>query len=106
MIIRANICVSDIDKARIFTSEKTSKKYLSLTLMSYKEGPDRFENDGSVAHSVSQEERLAGEKGAFCGSWRWVVRPEGLAQAPAAPARPPAKPAVSGPPDDSDDIPF
>jgi hypothetical protein len=106
MIISANICVSDIEKDKIYTSPKTGKKYLRLELKDYRNGPDNFENDGSVAHSTTQEERTAGSKGGtFCGSWRWVVKPEGLTHAPAPEARPPAKLATSAPPDD-DEIPF
>ena len=105
MIIRASICVSDIDKSRITTSEKNGKKYLNLVLMDYKQG-QQYGNDGSVAHDVSQEERQAGTKGAFCGNWKWVYKPEGMAApAPAAPAPPVAKPAAV-PVEDDDSIPF
>jgi hypothetical protein len=105
MIIRASICLSDIEKSRITISPKNGKKYLNLVLMDYKDGP-RYENDGSVAHDVSKEERETGTKGAFCGNWKWLYRPEAQ-QRPDAPKVTAASQGVprSQPPED-DDLPF
>jgi hypothetical protein len=67
-MIAITLDLSRIDRKRIFVG-KTGKKYLSFVLV---DGPDRYGNDGSVLHSVSKEERLAGVKGEICGNWRHV----------------------------------
>ena len=71
-MIKININVLRINKARI--EERVSKagkkgKYLELVCF---DKPDSFNNDGFVCHSVSQEERLAGVKGEILGNWRYL----------------------------------
>jgi hypothetical protein len=78
-MIAINIELGKINKLRIFTSEKTNRKYLSLVLI---DAPDQFGNDGQVVHSISREERLAGGKGEVCGSWKFLgKKPEQRAMA-------------------------
>ena len=98
MIIKANICVSKIDKDKI-TTGSDGKKYLDLILMEPKT-PSQYGTDGFIAHDVSKEEREAGGKGgAIIGNFKFIVRdtPKPAAPQPAA--------APNKPPED-DDIPF
>ena len=46
--IGVSLCVTDIPKEWIKTSEKTGKKYLSLNLCERKNGADRFGNNYSL----------------------------------------------------------
>ena len=62
MIIAVNLELGEIEKDRIYVSETTGKKYLSLVLLDHRTQPDPYGNDGFVAHSVSKAERDAGKK--------------------------------------------
>lgn len=58
-----SICLTDIDKDRIF-KHTNGKLYLMLNTYDYDE-PDQFDNDFSVSHAPTKEEiaaRKAGEK--------------------------------------------
>ena len=66
-MIAITLDLSKVDKDRIFVSKTTGRKYLSFVLV---DGPDQYGNAGKVLHSVSKEERLAGQKGEPCGHWR------------------------------------
>jgi hypothetical protein len=111
MIITLNLELGEIERSRIFTSEKTGKKYLSLVLFDHKQ-PDPYGNDGYVAHSLSKAERETGRKGKTVGNWKFVVRPgNGAVSAEAAPAKPvvPAKrrpPAPMPAEEDLGELPF
>lgn len=92
MIITLNLELGEIERERIYTSEKTGKKYLSLVLFDHRQ-PDPYGNDGFVAHSLSKAERETGRKGKLVGNWKFVVRPAG-GSTPEDPPKPvvPAKP--------------
>lgn len=73
MIISASICISDIDKSRITTSEKNGKKYYQISLFDN----DKSEySDGYIVEDISREEREGGAKGKIIGNWKWRVKPE------------------------------
>jgi hypothetical protein len=111
MIITLNLELGEIERERIYTSEKTGKKYLALVLFDHRQ-PDPFGNDGYVAHSLSKAEREGGRKGKTVGNWKFVVRPgngpvsaEATAAKPVVPARP--RPPVPTPPEeDLGELPF
>ena len=107
MIIRLNICVSDIEKDRIRTSDKNGKKYLNLTVMDSRQ-PSQYGDDGTISHDTTKEERDEDPKvrGKIIGNWKWVVRPD---EGQAAPVRPKAtfkKPERAETAEDQDAIPF
>jgi hypothetical protein len=85
MIIAVNLELGEIERDRIYVSETTGKKYLSLVLLDHRQ-PDPHGNDGFVAHSVSKAERDAGKKGKPVGNWKFLVRPG----PPPEPKTPPA----------------
>jgi hypothetical protein len=97
MIITLNLELGEIERERIYTSEKTGKKYLSLILFTHRQ-PDPYGNDGFVAHNLSKAEREGGRKGKPCGSWKYVQRPDGSHSSESRPP-PPDEPAAG-------DIPF
>jgi hypothetical protein len=74
MLIAVNICLSDLDKSRIFTSSKTGKRYLELLLFDNRL-PDPYGNDGVCRHRLAKEERESGEKATIVGNWRWLKKP-------------------------------
>jgi hypothetical protein len=59
--------LKEIDKARLFTSQKTGAIYLDAILMLNVE-KDQYENNGMVVQSVSKEEREAGTRGPILGN--------------------------------------
>lgn len=74
MIISLNLELGEIERERIYTSEKTGKKYLALVLIDHRQ-PDPYGNDGFVAHSLSKAERESGRKSKAVGNWKFIVRP-------------------------------
>jgi hypothetical protein len=66
-MIVVSICLSDIPKERITTSERNGKKYASIVVDERKE-PDTYGNTHSVYMNLSKEERLAKEPKIYCGS--------------------------------------
>jgi hypothetical protein len=64
------IDVTKIDKTAIVHGEKG--KYMNLTLIENRNGPDQYDNDGFVVQDLGKERRLAGEKGPIIGNWRHV----------------------------------
>lgn len=94
MSITAKINVSKIDKSKLFKGEKGT--YLDIVLI---ETPDSAYNDDyMVVQGVSQEDRLAGVKGAILGNAK--IR----GGKPMAPAPKPAAPAAQENLDE--DVPF
>lgn len=65
MIISARIDVTKIDKSRLYKGDKGT--YLDV-IITTKDQPDQYGNNGMVAQSVSKEERVAGTKGAILGN--------------------------------------
>jgi hypothetical protein len=105
MIIKLNICVSKVNKERIYTSPQTGQKYLSLVLMDTKQ-PDAYDNDGFAQISLSKEERESGIRGEIVGNWKYLIRPTGekaLSRAEKAPSSPSTPKDVS---DSQSEIPF
>jgi hypothetical protein len=67
--------VSDIDKERVFVSERTGRKYITLSLLDRK-APDEYGNDGYINEDITKEERESGLKPRIVGNWKFIVRPD------------------------------
>jgi hypothetical protein len=91
-LYNGSICLSDIPKEKITTSEKNGKKYLNFNLWVNDE-KDQYGNIGSVNVSQSKEEREGGIKKVYFGNIKPVER--------AAPVAP-----VDDAADDLDQLPF
>jgi hypothetical protein len=78
----------------VHVSEKG--RYLELTLVPNRDGPDKYGYTGFAAVNLTKERREAGEKGPIVGNFKPVGR--------AAAAPPPEQTALAT--DDGDDIPF
>lgn len=65
--IDISIDISKIDKTALYTSPKTKKQYLSLTLL-LREEKDQYGNDGFIVQKISKERKAAGERGAILGN--------------------------------------
>jgi hypothetical protein len=63
-MIRLRLHLEKVNKARIFT-DNGGRKCLAFILLD----PIDQEQRGRVAHSLSPEQRAAGQKGEICGSW-------------------------------------
>lgn len=70
MIISIKLNCSKIEKDKLFKGAKGT--YLDLVCMSNRDGKDEFGNDGFVAHSLSKEQRMAGEKGSIIGNFKII----------------------------------
>jgi hypothetical protein len=65
--IDISLDVSKIDKAALYESPKTGKKYLNITVL-IREVKDQYQNDGFVVQKISKERKDAGEKGLILGN--------------------------------------
>jgi len=113
MIIRAKIDVTKISKNHIYVGEKG--KYIDITLLENRDGPDQFDNDFMVVQDLGKEARERGEKGPILGNGKFVgQRPQAHTDGaqPTRPATgryssPSPKPAGAPPAVDLDeDVPF
>jgi hypothetical protein len=97
MIIKLNIDVTKINKARLHKGAKGT--YANLTVL-LRDETDSYGNDGMIVEDVTKEERESGIKGSILGNAKIVGKPQ--AQQP-----PPNQRGivVSGA-DDESDIPF
>jgi hypothetical protein len=98
MIIRAKIDVAKIPKSAIFVGAKG--KYIDITLLENRDGPDAYGNDFMVVLDLGKEARQRGEKGPILGNAKKVGN---QAQAP-APAQHSAP--ASGVPAQDGDVPW
>ena len=78
----------------VFVGEKA--RYLELTLIPNRDGPDKYGYAGFAAVNLTKERREAGEKGPIIGNWKPIGKP--------AATPPPVQ--ITPPEDDGDDIPF
>ena len=67
-MIRCNINVSKVDKQYLY--EGKTGKFLEVTLLESKNGPDKYGNDGFIVQGVTKEARDRGERGPIIGSWK------------------------------------
>jgi hypothetical protein len=77
-MIRCNINVSKVDKQYLY--EGKTGKFLEVTLLESKGGPDKYGNDGFIVQGVTKEARDRGERGPIIGSWKHSTkapRPQG-----------------------------
>jgi hypothetical protein len=102
-VIKISIDVTKISKERLYIGKTredgTTPKYLSVTLVENRDGPDRFGNHGFVAEDVSKEERLAKVKGVIVGNWKRLEFGERKPAEQAAPVAP-------APTESADDMPW
>jgi hypothetical protein len=90
--IDISLDLGKIDKAALYESPKTGKKYLNLTLL-LRDEKDQYGNDGFVVQKISKERKAAGERGPILGNGKimdWDA---------------PKSPQITGN-DDDQDIPF
>jgi hypothetical protein len=80
-MITCNINVTRIDKAALF--EGKNGKYLNLTLLDNKDGPDQYGNHGFIVQDIGQARRQAGEKGPIIGNFKRLTPKAAPAPAPA-----------------------
>jgi RNA recognition motif-containing protein len=66
-LYNGSICLSDIPKEKITTSEKNGKKYLNINVWVNDE-LDQYGNIGSIQLSQSKAEREASEKKVYIGN--------------------------------------
>lgn len=92
-LYNGSICLSDVPKEKITTSEKNGKKYLNVSLW-INDAEDQYGNIGSLQVSQTKDERESGAKKTYIGNFK---EPK-----PAANAAPTLPPVV----DASDDLPF
>jgi hypothetical protein len=76
-LFNGSICLSDIPKEKITTSEKNGKKYLNFNLWVNDE-KDQYGNIGSINVSQTKDERLSGVKKVYFGN----IKPVELNQQP------------------------
>jgi hypothetical protein len=95
MIIKLNIDVTKIDKARLHKGAKGT--YANFTVL-LRDETDQYGNDGMIIEDVTKEERESGKKGTILGNAKIIGKPQ--AQQP-----PPNKRGIVVTGDD-DDIPF
>ena len=95
-MITVNINVTKIPRENIF--EGKNGKYVNLTLIENKNGPDQYGNHGFVALDVGKEARERGERGPILGNWKNLAAPA------TAPKTTPPKQGEDF--DTEDDIPF
>ena len=112
-MISININVSKIDKTALFAGKQG--KYLNLVLHDNKEGEDQWGNMGFVTQDLGKDRRLAGERSAILGNFKYVgqkptgiVSPEyGKRETSQGGAPPPSRTATADALDEpEDDIPF
>ena len=72
-LYNGSICLSDIPKEKITTSEKNGKKYLNFNLWVNDE-KDQYGNIGSINVSQTKEERESGAKKVYFGNIKPVER--------------------------------
>ena len=97
MIIKLNIDVTKIDKARLHKGAKGT--YANFTVL-LRDETDQYGNDGMIIEDVSKEERESGKKGTILGNAKIIGKPHAQSQ---------SKPAVKDDKwidDDSSEIPF
>lgn len=74
-LLHGSICLTDIPKEKITTSEKNGKKYLSISVWINDE-PDQFNNNASIQVSQSKEERESGGKKSYIGNLKYAQKPQ------------------------------
>ena len=92
-----NICLSDIDKSKIFTA-KNGKKYLSVVVTERKE-VDQFGNDLVVYVSQSKDERDSRAQKNYIGNGKTFGERATTAQQQEAPQPQPQE-------EETEDLPF
>jgi len=108
--------VTKIDKSLLKSVTKkdgTKASYLNLICWPNRDGKDQYDNDGSVKHSLTKDQRDAGIKSEILGNYKIkeqqdTIFPskfvEKIKAAPAFQNRP--KPVVQQQEEDEDSIPF
>lgn len=94
--IQLKIDLKKVDKAKLFTSEKTGSIYLDAVLF-LKDEADQYGNNGMIVQSVTKEEREKGVKGAILGNCKVFG---------AQPQQPTAAPQAGTTATPPDDLPF
>ncbi len=91
-----NINVTKIDKSAIH--EGKQGKYINLTIMDNRDGPDQYGYDGFIVQDIGKQRRDAGERGPIVGNWKHIGQ--------AKPAQRQSAPQANEVDDSDDQIPF
>jgi len=102
-----------LEPNNVFVSDK-GPHYLDLSLLTNRDGTDKYGNDGFCTVDVGKERRLAGEKGPILGNWKDLDGQSGAGRDVAAKdatyrgnkSAPQQRDNGAGEPDDCDEIPF
>lgn len=70
MMIGIKINVTRVKKEALYAGK--NGKYLDLTCIENKNGPDQYGNDGFVVQDLGKEARARGEKGEILGNWKII----------------------------------
>lgn len=68
-LYNGSICLTEIPKEKITTSEKNGKKYLNINVWVNDE-LDQFGNIGSIQYSQTKEERETSDKKPYIGNFK------------------------------------
>jgi hypothetical protein len=101
--INISIDVTKIDKTKLYNGKNGT--YLNLTTFVDTDKKDQYENNGFISHSVSKEEREAGQKGRIVGNCK-VFYSTGRSEAPTPLADGGQRTSQAAEVEESDDIPF
>ena len=105
-LLNLNVCLTDIPKEKIFTSEKTGKKYISLTVQEKRE-VDQYGKTHSLSISQTKEEREAKAPKVFVGDGKaYAFGSDNQQPQQTAVPTSPAEKAKVAKKEESDDLPF
>jgi hypothetical protein len=74
-LLTGNICLSKIDKNKIYKSEKTGELYLGVSLW-LNDQPDQYGNTASLVVTATKEEREAKAKAVYLANFKPLPKSE------------------------------
>ena len=68
-MIKLRIDRKKVDRVAVYKAQ-SGAEYYDFTLLTNRDGPDRYGYDGFIVQDIGKERREAGEKGPIIGNWR------------------------------------